>query len=342
MDIKFTRSNGQIDKLIDQLIDQVDTPHPYIVREMILSALKAGQNNDYLADLKLIRTTMKEMRYTNKIFSPYRSRKKVTIFGSARTQPHQAIYQKCVRFSRLLAENNYMVITGGGGGIMQAGNEGAGEENSFAINIQLPYEQDTNDIMEHSERVLLYKYFFNRKVAFLKEADAIALFPGGFGTMDESMEALTLIQTGKNPPIPLVFIDNDEGTYWGEWLQFLRDTLLIKGLISGEDFGLFTLTRSAEEAVQVIHSFYKVYHSSRYVGKTLVLRLNKTLSTDQIETLENEFAEILVPGSRIRAVGAFPKEKDQPDLWHLPRLAIEFNRRNHGYLISFIRRINSF
>ena len=342
MDIKFTRSNGQIDTLIDQLIDQVEIPHPYIIREMILSALKAGQNNDYLADLKLIRTTMKEMRYTNKIFSPYRSRKKVTIFGSARTESHQPIYQKCVHFSRMLAEHNYMVITGGGCGIMQAGNEGAGEENSFAVNIQLPFEQDTNDVMEHSDRVLLYKYFFNRKVAFLKEADAIALFPGGFGTMDEAMEALTLIQTGKTPPIPLVFIDNDEGTYWEDWFQFLRDTLLTKGLISGEDFGLFTITRSAKEAVKVIHSFYKVYHSSRYVGKTLIIRLNKTLTSKHIETLENEFAEILLPGSRIRAVSAFEKEKDQPDLWLLPRLAIEFNRRNHGFLISFIRRINSF
>ena len=342
MDISFTRSNGHIDELIDNLLEEVGVHHHYIIREMILSALKAGQTSDYLADLKLMRTTMKEMRYTNKVFSPYRSRRKVTIFGSARTLPSEPIYQKCVRFSQLLAQNNYMVITGGGGGIMQAGNEGAGEENSFAVNIELPFEQDTNRVMKQSDRVLMYKYFFNRKVAFLKEADAVALFPGGFGTLDEAMETLTLVQTGKNPPIPLVLIDDNNGTYWEDLFEFMRDVLLPKGLISGEDFGLFTITRSAEEAMEVIDSFYTVYHSSRYVGKLLVIRLNKALTQHQIETLESEFSEILLPDTRIEAVSAFNKESDQPDLWDLPRLAIHFNRRSYGLLNSFIRRINSF
>nr|WP_320049219.1 LOG family protein [uncultured Desulfuromonas sp.] len=342
MDLKFSRSNGHIDDLIDNLINEIGVHHPYIIREMILSALKAGQTSDYLADLKLMRTTMKEMRYTNKVFSPYRSRRKVTIFGSARTLPSEPIYQKCVRFSQLLAENNYMVITGGGGGIMQAGNEGAGEENSFAVNIELPFEQDTNRVMKASDRVLMYKYFFNRKVAFLKEAHAVALFPGGFGTLDEAMETLTLVQTGKNPPIPLVLIDDNNGTYWEDLFEFMRDVLLPKGLISGEDFGLFTITRSAEEAMEVIDSFYTVYHSSRYVGKLLVIRLNKALTPQQIDTLESEFSEILLPGTHIEPVSAFDKERDEPDLWELPRLAIHFNRRSYGLLNSFIRRINSF
>ncbi len=342
MEIKFTRTNGEIDTMVDELINKVGAHHPYIIREMILSALKAGQESDYLADLKLIRTTMKEMRYTSKIFAPYRSRRKVTIFGSARTAPDRPIYQKCMQFSSLLAELDYMVITGGGGGIMQAGNEGAGEENSFAVNIQLPFEQDTNKIMTNSKRGLVYKYFFNRKVAFLKEADAIALFPGGFGTLDEAMEAVTLLQTGKNPPIPLVLIDDDDGSYWGEWFQFVRNVMLPQGLISGEDFGLFTITRSAEEAVEIIHKFYKVYHSSRYVDKLLVIRLNKVLTAEQINILEGEFSEILLPGTHIKTVEAFEAEKDQPDLWHLPRLSIEFNRRSYGLLNSFIRQINSF
>jgi hypothetical protein len=342
MEINFTRTNGPVDKIVDDLIAEAGAHHPYIIREMILSALKAGQDTDYLADLKLIRTTMKEMRYTNKVFSPYRGRRKVTIFGSARTAPDRPIYQKCVEFAQLLAEQNYMVITGGGGGIMQAGNEGAGEENSFAVNIQLPFEQDTNKVMVNSERTLLYKYFFNRKVAFLKEADAIALFPGGFGTLDEAMESITLLQTGKNPPVPVVLIDDDEGSYWEKWFEFTKHTLLPKGLISGEDFGLFTITRSVTEAAEIIHSFYKVYHSSRYVDNLLVIRLNKELTAEQIETLENEFSEILLPGTHIKAVKAFDKEKDQPDLWDLPRLAIEFNRRSYGLLNSFIRQINSF
>jgi uncharacterized protein (TIGR00730 family) len=168
---------------------------------MIISALKAGQESDYLADLKLMRTTMKEMRYTNKIFGPYRNRRKVTIFGSARTMPEEPIYQKCVTFSRMLTERGYMVITGGGGGIMQAGNEGAGIENSFAVNIRLPFEQETNPVMSESKNVITYKYFFNRKVAFLKEAQAVALFPGGFGTLDEAMETLTLVQGGGDVPL---------------------------------------------------------------------------------------------------------------------------------------------
>lgn len=342
MDINFSRSNGEIDTLVDQLIDRVGVNHPYIIREMILSALKAGQETDYLADLKLMRTTMKEMRYTNKVFDPYRGRRKVTIFGSARTSPDRPIYKKCVHFARLLAQLDYMVITGGGGGIMHAGNEGAGEENSFAVNIQLPFEQNTNQVMANSKRSLKYKYFFNRKVAFLKEADAVALFPGGFGTMDETMESITLLQTGKTPPVPLVLIDDDKGSYWEDWFKFCRDVLLPKGLISGEDFGLFTITRSAEEAVNVIHDFYKVYHSSRYVNNLLVIRLNKQLSPRQINILEKEFSAMLLPGTHIKAVSALEREKDQPDLWHLPRLAIEFNRRSFGLLNSFIRQINSF
>ena len=342
MEINFRRNSPEIETRIAELMELIGVHHPRIIREMILSALKAGHDIDYLADLKLMRTTMKEMRFTNKVFGPYRGRRKVTIFGSARTAPDEAIYQKCVRFSQLLARRDYMVITGGGGGIMQAGNEGAGPENSFAVNIRLPFEQDTNPFMSASERVIIYQYFFNRKVAFLKEADAVALFPGGFGTLDEAMEVLTLVQTGKNPPIPLILIDSDEGDYWEKWFAFLKETLLMKGLISGEDFSLFTITRDPEEAAQVIDDFYRIYHSGRYVGETLVLRLNKPLDTDQLQILTSEFSEILASGSHFRMTAPLPKEEDQPDLMHLPRIAFEFNRRHSGLLMAFIRRINSF
>ncbi|MDO3377646.1 LOG family protein [Geoalkalibacter halelectricus] len=342
MELSFNRNNGPVDDLIDQLMGMVEVHHPRLVREMILSALKAGQEIDYPADLKLMRTTMKEMRYTSKVFGPYRQRRKVTIFGSARTEAADPIYQKCVDFSRMLAERGYMAITGGGGGIMQAGNEGAGADNSFAVNIHLPFEQETNPVMSQDDKVLIYKYFFNRKVAFLKEAHAVALFPGGFGTLDEAMETLTLMQTGKNPPIPLVLIDDDQGDYWEIWFDFIKKILLRKGLISGEDFGLFTITRDPAEAVQLIDDFYQVYHSSRFVGENLVMRLNKPLSPEQIEILEKEFSQILVAGTRIKQDGAFPVERDQPDLLHLPRLILKFNRRNFGLLMAFIRRINSF
>ena len=342
MDLSFKRNNGPIDTRIDELIDAVGVHHPRIIRDMIISALKAGTSSDYLADLKLMRTTMNEMRITNEVFSPYRHRRKVTIFGSARTTPDEPIYQKCVAFARLLAEHNYMVITGGGGGIMEAGNEGAGSENSFAVNIRLPFEQSTNKVMHGSERTLMYKYFFNRKVAFLKEAHAVALFPGGFGTLDEAMETLTLIQTGKNPPMPLVLIDDEDSTYWEDLFQFMRNVLLPRNLISGEDFGLFTITSSPQEALEVINNFYRVYHSSRYVDETLVIRLNKSLTPDQISILQEEFGELLNNGGNIRACTAFEKEHDEPDLWNLPRLALDFNRRNHGYMVALIRRINSF
>lgn len=347
MEIHFDRSNGGIDDQIEALLASLALagPHPSsrMLREMILTVLKAGQEITYPADLKLMRTTMKEQRFTAKIFAPYRNRRKVTIFGSARTASSEPIYQKCVEFSRLLAERNYMVITGGGGGIMQAGNEGAGAENSFAINIQLPFEQNTNPVMANSPNVITYKYFFNRKIAFLKEAAAVALFPGGFGTLDELMETLTLVQTGKNPPIPLVLIDDDQGGYWENLFAFMRNTLLRRGVISGEDFALFTLTRSPEEAVQVIDDFYRIYHSSRYIGENLIIRTTKELSAEQIDTLQNEFSEILSPGQRISTSPvALEKESDQPDLLHLPRVIVPFNHRNFGLLIAFIRRINSF
>jgi len=342
MELSFKQNSPEIEERIAELMRLTGVHHPRLIREMILSALKAGHDIDYLADLKLMRTTMKEMRFTTKVFGPYRDRLKVTIFGSARTAPDEPIYQKCVDFSRLLVEHGYMVITGGGGGIMQAGNEGAGPGNSFAVNIRLPFEQDTNPYMNDSDKVIVYQYFFNRKVAFLKEAQAVALFPGGFGTLDEAMETLTLMQTGKNPPIPLILIDDDNGGYWEKWFDFIKAALLKKGLISGEDFSLFTITRDPLEAVQVIDDFYRVYHSGRYIGNTLALRLNKPLDESHLQVLTSEFSEILAPGSHFRVCGPLPKEEDQPDLMHLPRLAFEFNRRNFGLLIAFIRRINSF
>lgn len=343
MELFFNKPNGDVDVIIEELMRKAGAHHhPDLVREMILSALKAGQETDYRADMKLMRTTMKEMRYTNKVFGPYRGRKKVTIFGSARTPKTDPLYQKCVTFSRLLAEHGYMVITGGGGGIMQAGNEGAGAENSFAVNIHLPFEQETNPVMEGSKNTITYRYFFNRKVAFLKEADAVVLFPGGFGTMDEAMETMTLIQTGKNPPIPLVMIDSDEGDYWENWFQFVRNTLLKKGLISGEDFSLFSITRDPLEAVKLINDFYQVYHSMRFVGPTLVIRLTKVLDNGHLQILQDEFSEILNPGSTFRLTGPLLKEHDQPDLLQLPRLVFEFNNRNFGLLKAFIRRLNSF
>jgi hypothetical protein len=221
MQLSFSRPNAEIDQHISDLLELAgDVHHPGIIREMLLSVLMIGQEIDYLADLKLINRTLREMRYTTRVFSPYRDKKKVTIFGSARTAPDEEMYRKCLLFSRILAEKGYMVITGGGPGIMQAGNEGAGSENSFAVNIRLPFEQQPNPVMLRNKRLITYKYFFNRKVAFVKEADAVAVFPGGFGTLDEAMEVFTLVQTGKTSPKPLILID-DQGGYWEHFFNFV-------------------------------------------------------------------------------------------------------------------------
>jgi uncharacterized protein (TIGR00730 family) len=342
MELSFSRGNEQIDQILNRLIEESGgVHHPDIIREMLLSTLKIGQDVDYLADLKLINRTLREMRYTAKVFSPYRNRKKVTIFGSARTEQHEEMYQKCVRLSRILAENGYMVITGGGPGIMQAGNEGAGSENSFAVNIRLPFEQKPNPIMYRNPRLITYKYFFNRKVAFVKEADAIVVFPGGFGTLDEAMEVFTLVQTGKTSPKPLILMDDKEG-FWEQFFDFVKQSMLVRGFISGEDFSLFTITRSEQEAVEVIETFYRTYHSLRFIENRLVIRLNKEISEKQIETLTEEFPVLISPGNQITCCGKFPEEIDEPDLAHLPRITMLFDHHHYGLLIAFINRINTF
>src|SRR6266568_226686 len=333
MELSFSRSNEPIDRLINLLVEEAGgIHHPAVIKEMILATLKIGQDVDYLADLKLINRTLRERRYTAKVFGPYRHRKKVTIFGSARTEETDEMYLKCVRFSRSLAENNYMVITGGGPGIMQAGNEGAGSENSFAVNIRLPFGQAPNAVMMRNPRLITYKYFFNRKVAFVKESDAISVFPGGFGTLDEAMEVFTLIQTGKTAPKPLVLFDDESG-YWDSWLEFIKESMLGKGLISAEDFSIFTITRSVEEAVQVIDEFYRNYHSLRFVDGRLVIRLNKELTDEQIDELQNEFPEMMRSGSTIERSAALPEEADEPNLLGLPRLVIHFDHQHYGLLM---------
>lgn len=342
MDLSFSRTNEKIDQLISDLIKESgDICHPAIIREMLISTLKIGQDVDYLADLKLINRTLREMRYTARVFGPYRNRKKVTIFGSARTEQHEEMYQKCVRFSRNLAANNYMVITGGGPGIMQAGNEGAGSENSFAVNIRLPFEQSPNPVMYRNPRLVTYKYFFNRKVAFVKEADAIVVFPGGFGTLDEAMEVFTLVQTGKTSPKPLILMDDQNG-YWERFFDFIKVSLLVNGFISGEDFSLFTITKDEQEALEVINTFYRNYHSLRFIENRLVIRLTKKLSSEQIAILMDEFSELVKNDDKIHCCEAYPEEIDEPDLAGLPRISMLFDHHHYGLLIAFINRINTF
>lgn len=342
MDLRFTRTNGDIDVEIDKLLEMAGgIHHPELVREMIIAALKAGQEEDIKADLKLMNSTLKEMRFTAKIFGPYRDARKVTVFGSARLVPDEPLYRMACRFGQELAKRNYMVITGAGGGIMQAVNEGAGPEHSFGVNIRLPFEQKPNPTLEGSPRLITYKYFFNRKVAFLKEASAIALFPGGYGTLDEAMETLTLIQTGKRTPMPLVLIDEPGGTYWTWWLRFFNEVLLPRGFVSDTDCRLFELVDSAETAVERIVHFYRRYHSQRYVERQLVLRLLSPLGEGAVRELNGEFKDILMPGGSIVPSGPLAAEEDEPEIAHLPRLVVDFNRKDFGRLRALIDAINN-
>lgn len=341
MELHFTRTNGVADTVIEELIDMVGgIQHADIVREMILAALKAGQEDGCRGDLKQMNATLKEMRFTSKVFSPYRMVKKVTVFGSARVKPEAPEYQMARRLGRELVAAGHMVITGGGPGIMQAVNEGAGPENSFGVNIRLPFEQKPNPVIDGNPRSITYKYFFNRKVAFLKEAHAVVLFPGGFGTQDEAMETVTLVQTGKRYPFPIILVDVPGGTYWQRWFQFLENQLLGPGYINKTDFGLFEQVYSASEATARITRFYRIYHSLRYVGDRLVIRLNVEPDQQIVQTLNNEFSDILVPGGNMQLATAQPEEADEPDIAHLPRLVLDFNNSDFGRLRELIDRLN--
>lgn len=341
MELHFTRTNGPVDEAIDRLLTEVGpVHHPDLVREMILAALKAGQEDDRRADHKLMNTTLKEMRFTAKVFGPYRGARKITVFGSARTRPEEPLYALARECGRRLADRGYMVITGGGPGIMQAANEGAGPDRSFGVNIRLPFEQRANPVLEGNPRLITYKYFFNRKVAFLKEAHAVVLFPGGFGTLDEAMETLTLTQTGKQPPMPLILVDEPGGTYWSRWTRLCEEELLGRGYISENDLSLFERVDSVDEVVRRIDRFYRRYHSLRWVDGRLVLRLTVAPDPRRVREWEERFGFLLAPGGGMTLSGPLPAEADEPGLADLPRLVIDFNRDDFGGLRRLIGEIN--
>lgn len=341
MELRFTRANGDIDDAIDRIIEQAaDVSNADMVREMLITALKAGQECESRGDIKLMNSSLKEMRFTSKAFGPYRHFRKVTVFGSARTAPNEPIYKMAHELGSVLADAGFMIITGAGPGIMQAANEGAGPDRSFGINIRLPFEQHANPVFENNPRLVTYKYFFNRKVAFLKEAHAVALFPGGFGTLDEAMETLTLIQTGKRDPIPLVLMDVPGGTYWKRWIGFLRHELLEHGYISDPDMQLFRHADSVNEAAGIITRFYRRYQGMRYVNGKLVVRMSEMLAENCVEELARRFAAILVPGGSVCQGVALPEEADEPELAAMPRLLLDFNRKDFGSLRSLIDAIN--
>ncbi len=320
-----------------------DERHPIgiesLVQQIRETADKLIRDGASRGDVKLLSTALRELRYALKVFTPYRNLRKVTVFGSARLPPENPAFQQAVAFSRRVAEAGWMVITGAASGIMEAGHVGAGRDKSIGVNILLPFEQEANPIIRGDLKLMHLKYFFTRKLLFVKESDAVALFPGGFGTQDEGFEVLTLVQTGKSHLFPIVMVDEPGGDYWSHWLRYITDVLLKRGLISPEDMALFKVTDSVDEAVQEVLGFYRVYHSMRYVGGDLVLRLQHRLSEVLLEQIRGEFADIVVAGT-FEQTNALPAEANDVLVAHLPRLRFRFDRRNLGRLRQLVDRIN--
>jgi uncharacterized protein (TIGR00730 family) len=310
-----------------------------LVQQIKETADKLVRDHASRGDIKLLSTALKELRYSFKVMSAYRESRKVTVFGSARTKADDPCYQQAVEFGRQMAGAGYMVITGAAAGIMEAGHVGAGRDKSIGINIMLPFEQSANPIITGDAKLMHLKYFFTRKLLFVKECDGIALFPGGFGTLDEGFEVLTLVQTGKSHLFPIVMVDSPGDDYWKRWEEFIRDCLWKRHLISPADMSLFKITTSVDEAVQEVLTFYRVYHSMRYVKGELVLRLQKELSPTLLASLNKEFGDILERGE-IAASGPLTVEANEPSLQHLPRLRLWFDRRNLGRLRQMVDVIN--
>jgi uncharacterized protein (TIGR00730 family) len=311
-----------------------------LIEQIKESADKLAADQPSRGDLKILSRTMRELRYAFKVFSPYRSRHKVTVFGSARTRPDKASYQQAVKFGRAMAEIGWLVVTGAASGIMEAGHVGAGRENSMGLNIMLPFEQSSNPIIAGDPKLVHMKYFFTRKLMFVKECDAVALFPGGFGTLDEGLEVLTLLQTGKRDMVPVVFVDEPGGKFWQPLLEFFQSRLLADGMVSPEDSSLYRWTDSVETAVHEIQQFFRVYHSMRYVKNKLVFRLQTPISAELLADINAEFDDILTDG-QFNTDGPQKEERDEPALISLPRLVFHFNRRSLGRLRQLIDAINA-
>lgn len=335
-----TTGDPAIDERIEALVNDWSCGSSNaLVQEMIVTALKMGRDCLGDGDMKLYNRSLKEMREASNVFGPYVTERKLSIFGSARTKPDEPEFKAAVAFAKKMREAGFMGITGAGPGIMEAAQEGSGRNGSFGLNIRLPFEQGANPHIDGDEKLINFNYFFTRKLAFVKESDAIAAFPGGFGTMDELFEVLTLIQTGKAQIVPVVMIDAEGGTYWKMWFQFVKDHLLRLGLISDYDLNLFKITTDIDEAVEEITSFYSNFHSYRYVGKRLVMRLQKPVTPELLGQLNEDYADLIEEGE-YHTSEALPEEDDEPHLKDLPRLICTKKRGRAGRFRELIDAVN--
>src|ERR1019366_8885253 len=338
--IEKTPMDPQLKSRIDELIKFKGGGHNEAeVADIIENALKILKDVKDTGDVRVIQTALRELRYAFRIFAPYANKRKVTIFGSARTHPTKAEYMQAAEFGKKISAAGFMVITGAGPGIMQAGHEGAGPENSFGVNIRLPWEQSANPVIAEDKKLITFKYFFTRKLIFIRHSDAIVLFPGGFGTMDEGYEAITLMQTGKSQLMPLVLVDKPGGTYWKTWDIHIREHLLRGGLISPDDLNLYQITDDTNEAGKIITRFYRNFQSTRFVKDLFIIRLKNAPTTSALAAINEDFADI-INGEPIKRIKPTPEEVEGRDNLDLGRIAFGFNRRDYGRLRQLIDVLN--
>jgi uncharacterized protein (TIGR00730 family) len=337
----YRTGSPNLDRQIADLLTEAGITHNEdLVFEVVVSALRMGRESRDRGDLKLVNSAVKELRYSFLVFEPYAQVPKVSIFGSARILPDDPAYEVARDFGRMIADRDWMVITGAGPGIMEAGIEGAGADRAFGVNIVLPFEQDASAVIAGDPKLINYRYFFTRKITFMKESKAFALLPGGFGTMDEAFELLTLMQTGRSPICPVVLIEPETSTYWDTWLHFVRTELIKRrGLIGPDDLCLVKHCPTVRDAVEEIVHFYSRYHSMRLVGRRLVVRLHRAVSDEELADLNTEFADIVAEGQIERTSAAQPEIEDE-DVPTLARLAFVFDRIHYVRLRQLIDRLN--
>ncbi len=331
------------EEILQQISALMESPeddmHAALMKELLAGVLKVHDSHLDLLDIKILNRAVKELRHAFSVFRGYHGRQKISVFGSARTPPDDPNYQLAHRFAQAIVREGFMVITGGADGIMRAAQEGAGRENSFGVNIMLPFEQGPNATIADDPKLITFKYFFTRKLMFQKEANAIALFPGGFGTHDEGFEILTLAQTGKSDPQPIICLQAPGCDYWDDWSSFVTKQLLHRNLINDTDLSLFTIVNSVDAAVKHILRFYRRYHSIRFVGRELAMRLKDCISTEQLDLIQERFGDLLSEG-KFNLRGPLEEDLDEPALRDLPRLVFSFNRRSAGRLRQLIDHLN--
>jgi uncharacterized protein (TIGR00730 family) len=338
---RYRTGNASIDERIAELVEAAGvTRDTDLVFESIVSAVRMGREAVNRGDLKLVNAALKELRYSFLVFEPYEHIPKVSIFGSARLTRDDPAYEVARSFGAAMVDQDWMVITGAGPGIMEAGIEGAGAANAFGVNIVLPFEAEAAAVIAGDPKLINFRYFFTRKLTFMKESHAFALLPGGFGTMDEAFELLTLMQTGRSPLAPVVLLEAPGSSYWRSWCEFVQRELAERHLIAADDLCLVRICTSVDQAVDEVTSFYRTYHSSRFVGRRLVLRLQHHVSDALVAALNTEFADIVVSGT-IDRVAVTQSEIDDGDVVDLPRLAFAFDRVSYARLRRLIDRLNS-